>query len=269
MVGKLVTSPRGATYYWLEKNKNPNAPCIVFTHGIAVDHHLFDKQMPYFMRDYTVITWDLPMHGRSKPYTDFTYVHVAEELEAILQREKLQHVILVGAGIGGYVCQEYTAMYPEKVQAFIGIGVMPYGDEYYTTEDMKQMRRVPMFVKRLPERMVYTSLAHARGQSRYGYQNALHMIEQIPKKEIVHIFSVAYQDRFTHKESVHFTCPVLLVVGTLDYAGKFAEYCRKWAEKTGYPMYVLQDAAHNANADSYDEFNDVVNKFLHRNLKEK
>ena len=267
VVGKLVTSPRGATYYWMERNADPHAPCIVFTHGIVVDHHLFDKQMPYFIKNYTVITWDLPMHGRSKPYEDFTYVHAAQELEAIIQREKLQKIILVGAGIGGYVCQEYTSMHPEQVQAFIGIGVMPYGDAYYTEAEMRQMRHAPIFLKYLPERMIYTRLAHARGQSRYGYQNSLRMIEQVPKKDIIRIFTAAYQDRFTHRDVVNFTCPVLLVVGALDYEGEFAEYCRKWAEKSGYPMYVIQDAAHNANADDYDTFNDVLGKFLRRNLK--
>ena len=43
MVGKLVSSSRGATYYWVERNKNPDAPYIVFTHGIAANHHLFDN----------------------------------------------------------------------------------------------------------------------------------------------------------------------------------------------------------------------------------
>lgn len=266
MVGKLVTSPRGATYYWMERNSNPNAPCIVFTHGIAVNHHLFDKQVPFFTRDYTVITWDLPMHGRSKSYKDFSYVHAAEELEAILKRENIKSTILVAAGIGGYVCQEYASLHPEKVQAFVGIGVMPFGNDYYTAGDIRSMRRVPELIKRLPERMVHTSLARARGQSRYGYHNALGMIEQMSKREIVHVFAAAYQDRFAHEKEVVFDCPVLLVVGALDYEGKFAEYSRKWAKKTGYPMSVLQNAARNANADNYDTFNDILSKFLRRNL---
>ena len=73
MVGKLVSSSRGATYYWVERNKNPDAPYIVFTHGIAAYHHLFDKQLPYFQWNYHMIFWDLPLHGRSRPYHDFSY----------------------------------------------------------------------------------------------------------------------------------------------------------------------------------------------------
>ena len=131
------------------------------------------------------------------------------------------------------------------------------------------MRRVPMSVKRLPERLLHTSLARARGQSNYGYHNALAMIEQMPKREIVHVFRESFADRFARKEAVDFTCPVLLVVGALDYEGKFAEYCRKWSEQSGYPMHVISAAAHNANADNFDEFNDVVGKFLHRKVLRK
>lgn len=267
MIGKLVSSPRGATYYWIERNSNPDAPCIVFTHGIAINHHAFDKQVPYFKRDYTVITWDLPLHGRSRACHDFSYAHAAEDLEAILQREQIDRAILVGLGIGGYVCQEFAACHPEKVLAFVGVGAMPFGVSYYSMADIRQMRKVPQSIKRLPERLLQTSLARSRGQSRYGYHNALSMVEQMSKREIINAVSAAYADRFTRTEAVEFHCPVLLVVGASDYAGKFAEYCRKWSEHTGYPMHVIADAAHNANADNFDEFNDVVNKFLRRNLK--
>lgn len=266
MVGRLVTSPRGTTYYWIERNPDANAPCIVFTHGIVGNHHAFDRHVPYFQRHYTVVTWDLPLHGRSRFYKEFSYVHVAEELDAILQREKLEKVILVGVGIGGYVCQQYAASNPEKVQAFVGVGVMPFGNTYYSETDMQNMRHVPMSVRYMPERLLQMALAHVRGQSNYGYHNALDMVEQMSKREIIHVFHEAFADRFTHAEPVAFACPVLLIVGALDYEGKFAEYCRKWSQNSGYPMYVISGAAHNANADNYDEFNDVVGKFLRRRV---
>lgn len=266
MDGKLITSAHGATYYWMEHNENPEAPCIVFTHGIAVNHHAFDKQVPYFARDYTVLTWDLPLHGRSRADREFTYAHAAEALEAILRREGLTRVILVGVGIGGYVCQEYAARHPEQVQAFVGVGVMPFGDPFYSAAEMKQMRRVPLAVQRLPGRLLHIHLARARGMSGYGYHNALAMLEQMSRKEIIHVFREAFADRFSRREPVRFACPVLLLVGALDYEGKFAEFCRKWSEQSGYPMHVIPDAAHNANADNFDEFNDVAGKFLRRSV---
>lgn len=269
MVGKLVSSSRGATYYWVERNENPDAPCIVFTHGIAANHHLFDKQLPYFKWDYHMIFWDLPLHGRSRPYHEFSYANAAEDLKAILDREQISKVILIGHGIGGYVCQEFAAQCPDRVLAFIGIGAMPFGIRLYSAADLKQLRKVPMNVKRLPEKILQTSLAKGRAQTRYGYHNALGMVEQMSKREIINAFSAAYADRFTREEVVEFPCPVLLTIGAMDYTGKIAEYCRIWSEQTGYPMHVIPDASHNANADNFDAFNDVVNKFLHRQVNKK
>ena len=123
-----------------------------------------------------------------------------------------------------------------------------------------------MRVKRLPEKLLRNHIAKGHAQTRYGYHNALAMVEQMSKREIINAFSSAYADRFTREEPVDFSCPVMLMIGAMDYTGKIAEYCRIWAEQTGYPMYVIPDASHNANADNFDAFNDALNKFLHRQV---
>lgn len=267
MVGRLVSSPRGATYYWIERNADAQAPWIIFTHGLCANHQLFDKQLPFFRLNYHVLLWDLPIHGRSRPYHAFTYAHAAEELKQITDREHIKQAILVGHGIGGYVCQEFASRWPEMVQAFVGVSAMPFGVALYPESDQKELKKVPQTVKRLPERLLQTGLARKRTQTLYGYQNALHMFEQMSKKEMVQAFAAAYGDRFTHKAVVQFRCPVMLAIGAMDYTGKIAEYCRIWSEKQGYPMTVIPDASHNANTDNADVFNDTVSKFLRRSLR--
>ena len=156
MVGRLVSSPRGATYYWIEKNADAQAPWIIFTHGLCANHRLFDKQLPFFRLNYHVLLWDLPMHGRSRPYHAFTYAHAAEELKQITDREHIKQAILVGHGIGGYVCQEFASRWPEMVQAFVGVSAMPFGVALYPELDQKELKKVPRTVKRLPERILHT-----------------------------------------------------------------------------------------------------------------
>lgn len=141
MVGRLVSSPRGATYYWIEKNADAQAPWIIFTHGLCANHRLFDKQLPFFRLNYHVLLWDLPMHGRSRPYHAFTYAHAAEELKQITDREHIKQAILVGHGIGGYVCQEFASRWPEMVQAFVGVSAMPFGVALYPEFDQKELKK--------------------------------------------------------------------------------------------------------------------------------
>ena len=35
----------------------------MFTHGVTGDHPLFKKQIEFWSWDYTVIVWDMPLHG--------------------------------------------------------------------------------------------------------------------------------------------------------------------------------------------------------------
>lgn len=85
MQHKTILAQGGTVHYWIVKNENVSE-CIVFTHGVTADHTMFEKQIAYFSDNYTIILWDVPMHGLSKPYQQFTYQDTAEILYSILQR---------------------------------------------------------------------------------------------------------------------------------------------------------------------------------------
>jgi cephalosporin-C deacetylase-like acetyl esterase len=54
---KSVKSERGITHYWINRNGDEKARCIVFTHGLTANHMMFEKQVEYFSDEYTVIAW--------------------------------------------------------------------------------------------------------------------------------------------------------------------------------------------------------------------
>ncbi|MEY8424789.1 alpha/beta hydrolase [Lachnospiraceae bacterium 38-14] len=101
MQHKTTLAQGGTVHYWIARNDNVS-DCIVFTHGVTADHTMFEKQIPYFSGNYTIILWDVPMHGLSKPYQKFTYQDTAEILHSILQKENIQKTFLVGMSMGGY-----------------------------------------------------------------------------------------------------------------------------------------------------------------------
>lgn len=61
MVWRKITSPRGTVYYWIARHRDPQAICLVFTHGLTANHRMFDHQVACFRKHYTVISWDLPL----------------------------------------------------------------------------------------------------------------------------------------------------------------------------------------------------------------
>ncbi|HHU83443.1 MAG TPA: alpha/beta hydrolase, partial [Firmicutes bacterium] len=124
---KCIKSERGTVHYWIKRNHSERAKCIVFTHGLTANHMMFEKQVDYFSDDYTVITWDVPLQGESRPYKDFSYKNCATELKEILDTENISQVILVGMSMGGYPSQEFAVQYPDRVIAFIALDTTPFG----------------------------------------------------------------------------------------------------------------------------------------------
>ena len=57
-------------------------------------------------------------------------------------------------------------------------------------------------------------------------------------------------------------CPVLLIVGEKDRTGKVLSCNREWTKRTGYPLVVIQDAAHHSNADNPAAVNEAIRSFL-------
>jgi pimeloyl-ACP methyl ester carboxylesterase len=57
-------------------------------------------------------------------------------------------------------------------------------------------------------------------------------------------------------------CPVLILVGEKDHAGKVLAYSKAWHEASGYPMQIIENASHNANYDNPDAVNAAIDEFL-------
>ncbi|GFH94081.1 2-(acetamidomethylene)succinate hydrolase [Lachnospiraceae bacterium] len=112
MQHKTIMAQGGTVHYWIDKKENM-ADSIVFTHGLTADHTMFERQVSYFSNNYTVLVWDVPMHGLSRPYQSFSYRDTAEILHSILRKEGIEKTFLVGMSMGGYPSQHFADSYPD------------------------------------------------------------------------------------------------------------------------------------------------------------
>lgn len=62
----------------------------------------------FFSKQYNIIVWDAPAHGKSRPYEDFSYCNAAEEFKIILDIEGVNSTVLIGQSAGGFVTQSFT-----------------------------------------------------------------------------------------------------------------------------------------------------------------
>ena len=263
MEHKQIMSPNGTTHYWITKKEN--SQCVVFTHGVTANHTMFEKQVEFFSKDYTVITWDVPMHGESRPYDNFSYNNTALELREILRAEEIEQVFLVGMSMGGYPCQEFAIHYPEMVLGFVALDTTPYGLDYYSKFDKWCLKQVKPMAKCFPEKMLKKSMAKSVSKTEYSYKTMMKMLEPLQKKEVCEQMGLAYAGFLKENRNAQFHFPVLILLGEFDTTGKVRKYCEDWSKKEGYPLHIIKNAAHFSNGDNADAVNKEISSFIAAN----
>jgi len=262
MEHKYLISKRGTVHYWIKRNSCENAKCIVFTHGLCANHTMFEKQTQYFSKKYTVIVWDVPMHGLSRPYTDFSYENTAKELKEILARENINKVILTGMSMGGYPSQQFASMYPEMVTAFIALDTTPFGIAYYSRSDKWWLTKAGSIAKLYPDKMLRKMMAKSVSKTQCAYNLMLDMLKALKKDDIAKQMNIAYSCFVRENKDVKFNFPVLILLGEYDKTGKVKQYCTEWSKREGYPLKIIKNAAHLSNADNYEDVNREIESFI-------
>lgn len=256
---KLISTSRGKVYYWI--NRNESNRCIMFTHGVTADHTLFDQQLEFWSKDYTVITWDMPLHGESRPYHEFSFTHVAEDMKQILDTEHITHAVIVGQSAGGYATQAFIQKYPKMSDAFISIDSTPFGRRYYKNSELFWTNHYSDIAKIYPYGYYCNAAAKSVTRTEESRRTLYDCLVRLGKKGMLEAANAVYKD-FPNYDEVIFSCPVLLLLGEYDKTGYVKRYNEMWTKATGYPLVIIPDASHNSNFDNYEFFNRTVSEFL-------
>ena len=86
---------------------------LIFIHGWSLDSRLWQNQ---------VITMDLAGHGSSSfNREEYTMVAFSEDIKAVIDKEQLESVVLVGHSMAGGVIAEAAKLMPKRVKGIIGV----------------------------------------------------------------------------------------------------------------------------------------------------
>ena len=96
---------------------------IVFVHGWTCDETSWGAQVPFFEKNYRVITLDVPGHGRSgSPASGpLTMELFAKSIEAVRVEARAGKIVLVGHSMGTPVIREYARLYPANVAGLVPV----------------------------------------------------------------------------------------------------------------------------------------------------
>ena len=97
-------------------------PALVFVHGWSCDKSYWKNQVPYFEKNYTVVTLDLAGHGDSGlGRKNWTIESFGADVAAVVKALDLNRVILIGHSMGGPVIIEAARLMPDRVIGLVGV----------------------------------------------------------------------------------------------------------------------------------------------------
>ena len=112
----LIVQGYPAFAYTGGKAFDPALPAIVFIHGAAFDHSVWQWQSRYFAHHgHSVLAVDLPGHGRSPGTPRATIGEYAEWIAALLDAAGLPQAALVGHSMGSLVALETAIRHAPRV----------------------------------------------------------------------------------------------------------------------------------------------------------
>lgn len=265
MIEKQYNTPNGVIHYWTN-DIQAERQTLVFLPGLTADHRLFDGQVRQFEPTHNVVVWDAPGHGTSRPFTlDFTLDDKARFLHDILTIEGIEHPVLVGQSMGGYVAQCYLSSYPSDASCFISIDSAPLKRRYCTSAELWLMRHAEPMYRAFPWRTLLKSGPKGCCVSEEGQQQMLEMMQSYTKDEYCQLAGHGYRilaEAIGSGRPYDIPCPALLLCGECDKAGSTRNYNRRWSAGEGLTLQWIPNAGHNSNVDRPDIVNTAIENFL-------
>lgn len=91
--------------------RDGNKAAVVFIHGDGQNHTVWTTVMNYFFqKGHSVLCYDLPGHGLSRPYKDrkYSFFKFVKTLREVLKTHDLSRPIVVGNSCGGMIALKYA-----------------------------------------------------------------------------------------------------------------------------------------------------------------
>ena len=133
---RFLELPGGAVAHYRDQG-SPDAPALVLIHGGLGSLHNWEPWIPKLVKDYRVVSLDLPGHGLTGriPGDVYTRESMVEFVSEVLVELDIDRFALAGHSMGGGVALLYALERPEQVGSLILVGPegVP-GDEGYDVD---------------------------------------------------------------------------------------------------------------------------------------
>jgi pimeloyl-ACP methyl ester carboxylesterase len=118
--GAFVAGPAGQQVHYRDQGER-GGPAIILIHGANSSLQTWEPVVKSLGTDYRVVTLDLPGHGLTgaTPDTDYSAEGMMAAVDVVAAKLGLDHFILGGNSMGGWVSWRYAIDHPDRVDALL------------------------------------------------------------------------------------------------------------------------------------------------------
>ncbi|MDR5658860.1 alpha/beta hydrolase [Serpentinicella sp. ANB-PHB4] len=254
----------GSIYY--EVHGPENAPVIVFSHGVTMDHQTFQEQVIALKDKYRVIVWDMPYHGKSSEINENLQFSTtaADFIIELLDALDISNAILAGLSLGSFVTQQAAYKYPERVVATIhlsGGSLYPKYSRWFKV--LNPFFSLPISI--LPSRSLAKSFAKHKAITPHTIAYLEEGVHKTGKKSLIHLIKEMINDMVIGLPEP-LKQPMLIIYGDHEL-GAIKKMNEKWHNNSlNSQISVIENAHHILNQDNPEECNKVLLDFLKKLL---
>jgi pimeloyl-ACP methyl ester carboxylesterase len=233
---------------------------IIFLHGSGLSHIIWSLVEQFFAnKNFNVLSIDLPGHGNSEGPCLHTIEEIADWLEKVFVKLKLEKVILVGHSQGCLEMLEYSNKYNSRLKKLVFMGgsyKMPVNKDLIDLAENGNTDAVKLMMKWGYE-----------GSKKFIGGNPIKRIIQSPRdiSEILGVDLVACNNYSNGSNAAKaIDCPTMFVLGSLDKMVNI-EFGKKFANMVNNSTTLIIDGCgHMIMIEKAFEMREKVLEFLQK-----
>lgn len=243
-----------------------NAPVIIFIHGFPFNKSMWHLQMKALKDNYRVIAYDIRGHGNSDAgIGDFFIELFVNDLLRLMEKLKLDKVILCGLSMGGYIALNAVIKYPDRFDGLILNDTQCIAD----TPEIKEKRQATIKsikengIEKYADDSIKNLFAPESFLKKEGKINAVReMIMNTSKLTLCNTLNALAERKESCSQLHEIDIPVLIMVGKEDKITPLAAAEMMHEKIRNSSLKMIAHAGHVANIENPAAFNYHLIKFV-------
>jgi pimeloyl-ACP methyl ester carboxylesterase len=238
---------------------------VVFIHGFCETRSMWADFVRPFVSQYQIITIDIGGFGQSELPEIASIDAMAEQVNAVLEAEKIEKCVIVGHSMGGYTALAFAKLFGHKLQGLCMFHTHPFGD---TLDKQIHRDKAIEFVQTHGSEKYVASMIpmlfapHSTNQHKAVIQNLLDAVRSEDPKTIIHGLVAMKNRRNDAAVLENINCPVQFIIGKLDVSVSWEQSLRQASLPKIADIQIFETIGHMGMFEATEQSQQVLLSFF-------